>query len=154
MSYLRWWLGKSLPVSNALWNLKEEFTLWSSMIESLFLLLTCPFNGNSHNDFIEVPKFCYCIIVERMFSIPTGIRDSCVLIEEFVVVLSSWFFCLSCLARPSSQWPAQAALTEISWTENNNKFFYQQLTVSYYLWHTYFSLTILVTHKQIMYLNT
>ena len=53
------------------------------------------------------------------------------LIEEFVVVLSSWFFCLSCLARPSSQWPAQAALTEKSWTENNNKFFYQHTTVPY-----------------------
>ena len=51
------------------------------------------------------------------------------LTEEFVVVLSSWFFCLSCMARPSSQWPAQAALTEKSWTENNNKFFCQHLTV-------------------------
>ena len=30
-------------------------------------------------------------------------------------------------------WPGQAALTEKSWTENNNKFFCQQLTVSYYL---------------------
>ena len=49
--------------------------------------------------------------------------------EEFVVVLSSWFFCLSCMGRPSSQWPAQAALTEKSWTENNNKFFCQHLTV-------------------------
>ena len=39
------------------------------------------------------------------------------------------------MARPNSQWPAQAALTEKSWTENNNKFFYQQLTVSSYLWY-------------------